>query len=215
MNAKNRLIAGILSIVTIASLSSCQSKENNHQSGEDFIIENCDDLPRPKVEEISIIESEDKSSCDSLSIPEVENEEKLLEEILKENLYDSELDYEEVLSICINNYENIMNNMDIYLKAIYMKMYYSDVPMATYLKELNNMVVFQQVPMSLPDKIWNESFEHLIKLQDTDSLFETYCDLAIYVHSLSCDKEHYQYDIGTYTCNDLQEELKLKLSLED
>ena len=120
---------------------------------------------------------------------------------MKETLYDENIDYRLVIKTYLNtDYEKREELKNDYLRAIYMLMYKSNVPMSTYLEELNYLIVLQQVPMCVPEYIWNELFGNLIALEtNCMSIHEMYIDIAMYVHDLSCDKEHYLKNEGSYS----------------
>lgn len=135
-----------------------------------------------------------------------------IEGILRDNLYDENIDYNLIIQTYIDNYDLREEYKNEYLKAIYMLFLNSKVAMNEYLKELHTMVVMQQIPMCVPDDIWNEQFKNLIAIDpNCISLFDKYCDFAIYVHSLECEEEHKLNEYYCYTCPKLEEEYTRKL----
>ena len=226
MKSHTRLLVSILTIAMVANATGCSKKmeNNNEESKNDISIEEGFgyDIGDHKVhDEIIITDSntEEETNPDIVedaNISETQVIEKSLEEILYERLYDENIDY----NFVINNYLNTdycerSELTNDYLRALYMLLYNSNNMMINYLKELNTMAIMQQIPMCVPEDIWNTEFANLlILLNGYESLFEKFGPLAFYVHDIECEHEHIFDDCDCYTCPGLQEEYKLLLKLE-
>lgn len=205
MKSHTRLLAGILLISAIASSAGC-SKNNKNESSN--VISNSE----TEKNNINFLvnKNEDVSEIYSQFVIDTT----YIEEILKNNLYDEKIDYKLVIDLYLNNYELRNEYKNEYLKAIYMLLINTEVPMSEYLKELHTMVLMQQVPMCVPENVWVSSFKNLIAIDpNCVSLFDEFCDFAIYIHSLECSEEHELNEFNCYTCNSLEEEYKRKLIL--
>ena len=195
MNLKNRLLSILLADVIATTAVGCTYEEKKNEK-----------------------ESVDFNSL-STSIKEEDNSyvnieaDNLLELLLKERLYDENMDYNLVLENYLNqDYELRSNMKDDYLRAVYMSMLNSGVPMNVYFKELHTLMVMQQIPTGLPEEIWHKSFGNLIALsKENSSLYEMFIDFAIYVHELTCEEEHKLNECCAYTCKKLEDDLKLNL----
>lgn len=143
--------------------------------------------------------------------------EKSLEDILKETLYDENIDYQLVVKTYLStDYDKRENLKNDYLRALYMLMINSNVPMSTYINELNTLMIMQQIPMCVPDDVWYQSFGNLIALDpECLSLYEMYIDMAMYIHNLNCDNNHYLNDYYGYSCEDLEKEYTRRLEIPE
>lgn len=224
MKSHTRLLTSILIISAIANTVGC-SKDSNAK-GDIFVEENIrheyvDETFAYKkdVQDIDVLDKNVNDNLDNnISISfnsegdTFESKETNIEGILRENLYDENIDYNLIIQTYIDNYDLREEYRNEYLKAIYMLLLNSNVEMSEYLKELHTMVVMQQIPMCVSNDIWNEQFKNLIALDpNCISLFDKYCDFAIYVHSLECEEEHKLNDYYCYTCPKLEEEYTRKL----
>lgn len=229
MKSHTRLLVSILLISTIANTTGCSKinetkkevsepivlkyEQENHTTitNEDAIIEL---IPTTPVEEV-VIETIPPIVESTKEPNEVSSDkEKNIEELLREYLYDDDIDYKLVIKTYLNDYDNQGNLKNDYLRAIYMLMINSGVPMETYLKELHTMTLMQQIPMCVPEDIWYESFGHLIALDpECLSLFDMFSEFAIFVHDLQCEEEHTLNEFDCYTCPKLEEEYTRKLTI--
>ena len=171
MDLKKRVLSFALAALTLTSLQSCKKEQN---------------------EDLNV-------SCDT--VIESSEEEKSLEDLLHECLYDENIDYNTVINTYLNTNFNARENLkNDYLRAIYMYLLSTGVPMETYIKELNNVIVLQQNPSDC-HMSWDEAFHNLsLTLKDYPSLFDMYIDLAIFTHELECECKHEINDLGIYTC---------------
>ncbi len=242
MKSHTRLLTSILLVSAIATSAGCSKnyKKDNHnleinsnveQDNFNFVINNegiTNTISDEFKKDNDIIQNNENVINEVVenSISDLKNDEKLdndieeildvqinIEEVLKENLYDEEIDYNSVIDFYLNNYELRDDYKNEYLRAIYMLLYNSNIPMSYYLNELHNMVVMQQVPMGVSRNVWNELFKYLIALDSKCiSLFDKYVEFAIYVHSLECKEEHKYNDFNCYTCTELEKEYTRKLT---
>lgn len=224
MKSHTRLLTSILIISAIANTVGC-SKDSNAK-GDIFVEENIrheyvDETFAYKqdVQDIDVLDKNVNDNLDNnISVSfnsegdTLESKETNIEGILRENLYDENIDYNLIIQTYIDNYDLREEYRNEYLKAIYMLFFNSNVEMSEYLKELHTMVVMQQIPMCVSNDIWNKQFKNLIALDpNCISLFDKYCDFAIYVHSLECEEEHKLNEYYCYTCPKLEEEYTRKL----
>lgn len=228
MKSHTRLLASLLIISTIASATGCsktnETKGNvtepivleydqkNHIIAEE-IVEFISPIPTEEVivENIPTIIDEVNEPMNVSS-----DEEKSIEELLSECLYDESIDYKLVIKNYLNNYENRAEIKDDYLRAVYMLLLNTNVPMEIYLKELHIMTLMQQIPMCVPESIWYSSFGNLIAVDpECISLFDMFSEFAIYVHSLECNDNHTLNDFDCFTCPSLEEEYTRKLTIKD
>lgn len=228
MKSHTRLLVSLLIISMVANTAACSKKIKAHNQIESRVEINQTVLDKPLVLETETIEPisqppieeiiEDKEEIfEFVDIPPevIETKEVTLEDRLKESLYDENIDYKLVIKTYLNtDYDKREELKNDYLRAIYMLMYNSNVPMSTYINELNNLIVMQQVPMCVPEDIWNMLFGNLIALdQNCLSIYEMYIDIAMYIHNLSCDKEHYINDYYGYSCEYLEKEYTRTLEI--
>ena len=231
MKSHTRLLVSILLIATIANTTGCSKinetkkevsepivleyEQENHTTitNEDAIIEL---IPTTPIEEV-VIETIPPIVESTKEPNEVSSDkEKNIEELLREYLYDDDIDYKLVIKTYLNDYDNQGNLKNDYLRAIYMLMINSGVPMETYLKELHTMTLMQQIPMCVPEDIWYESFGNLIALDpECLSLFDMFSEFAIFVHDLQCEEEHTLNEFDCYTCPKLEEEYTRKLTIAE
>jgi len=244
MKSHTRLLVSILLISTIANTTGCSKinetkkevsepivleyEQENHTTitNDDIIIELIPTIPveeavieciPPVLSEEIVIESipQTENNGDEPSDVSSDNE-KNIEELLREYLYDENIDYKLVIKTYLEDYDNRSNLKNEYLRAIYMLMINSDVSMETYLKELHTMTLMQQIPMCVPEDIWYESFGNLIELDpECLSLFDMFSEFAIFVHDLQCEEEHTLNEFDCYTCPKLEEEYTRKLTIAE
>ena len=236
MKSHTRLLVGILLITTVANATGCSVKAKSNKGVEvpSIVLET--QIKSPSQDDIleSITPSNDTEVVVEESIvTEVQNgkieeiptnasnepilvgsTEKTLKEKLNEYLYDENIDYNLVINTYLNTeYDKRSELENDYLRAIYMLLINSNNSLEVYLSELHTMAVMQQVPMCVPEDIWNEQFGNLLTLlNDYESLFEKFGTLAYFVHDIDCEQTHTFDECGTYTCSDLQEEYKLALT---
>jgi len=204
MKSHTRLLVSLLTISIIASTTGC-SKQNIKNRNVNNNLEY----------EISIDEStkkelgqDDVVLIENIPGAKIEFVNSNLENILRDSLYDENIDYNFILSV----YQSLDSDKRIefkneYLKAIYMLMVNSNISIAEYLKELQTMTLMQQVPMCVPEDIWNSSFKNLIALApNCESLFDLFSEFAIYVHDLECEENHTLNEYGQFTCPSLENE---------
>lgn len=210
MKSHTRLLASILLISAIAAASGCSKNYKVEKSVSNTNIfeqiteesNNVDSMDGKITTSINISDNYSSNVDFSTNIQTTS-----IEEILKENLYDENIDYNFIISTYVDNYELRDEYKNDYLKAIYMLLINSNVSMKDYLKELHTMIIMQQVPMCGCDETWDEQFKNLIKLDPTCvSLFDKYCDFAIYVHSLECTEKHTENEYYSYSCDALKDE---------
>lgn len=211
MKSHTRLLVSLLVISMVAS-TTARSKITKNKEGIGEITELVSEMPIISMSDIiePIVPIEENKEVNEIVTHEV-----TLEDRLKGTLYDENIDYQLVIKTYLNtDYEKREELKNDYLRAIYMLMYKSNVPMSTYLEELNYLIVLQQVPMCVPEDIWNELFGNLIALEpNCMSIHEMYIDIAMYVHDLSCDKEHYLNDYYAYSCENLEKEYTRTLEM--
>lgn len=133
--------------------------------------------------------------------------------ILKDNLYDENIDY----IATINDYLN--NNKDLsdleYKKAVYMLLNNTNIPMDTYNEELKTLLMLSVNPSCVDS--FDEIFSNLITASKTRGLNPSfsyeiarlYLPLAAYEHELECDDPshiaNYNPDYDIYRCTNLEE----------
>lgn len=107
-------------------------------------------------------------------------------------------DYEEyIINACITN-----NNRNIRLSFI--RLYNSGIEMNFLLDELNSVYYFGQVPVDMGDE-WEFYFSNLEStLNEGESLFDTYYDLAVYIHKLGCTCNHTINEYDAYICDNMK-----------
>lgn len=72
----------------------------------------------------------------------------------------------------------------------FIRLYKSWIEMSILLEELNSVYYFGQAPIDMGDE-WEFYFSNLEStLKEEESLFETYYDLAVYIHKLDCTYNH-------------------------
>jgi len=235
MKSHTRLLVSIVMISIVANTTAC-SKKIEAIDGKAFntevvqietfsipsfaeeIDENIQE-PTIDISDVAITTEYDISKVDTIA-PSIEEEpvvEKSLEDILKETLYDENIDYQLVIKTYLNtDYDKRESLKNDYLRALYMLMINSNVPMNAYIYELNTLMIMQQFPTCVPEDIWNLSFGNLIALDpNCQSIYEMYIDMAMYIHNICCDKEHYLNDYYGYSCENLEEEYIRKLEITE
>ena len=230
MELNKRLFSTILAVVTITNITGCSKNINNcNKQDETIAIESGQDIESEqknfneiKIEDDTIYFEEltpeilDKSEIEAESteftINNIKNSDGILD-LLNDQLFDESIDYNLVINIYLNtDFDKRENLINDYLRASYMLLLNSDTSIDIYLEELNNMAIMQQIPMCVPEDIWNKQFGHLLLLLgEYESLFDKFGPLAYYIHDLSCEEEHTFSEYGSYTCPNLQKEYKLIL----
>lgn len=142
---------------------------------------------------------------EEISLEYVENN-KTLEDLLKDRLYDDNIDYINVINDYLSNYKDLKDIM--YIKSVYMLLYNSDVEITKYLEELNTMLDFNQRVTCCDIDEWKKKFNNLIKVSQTkdlsrdayESLGRLVLPLAAYTHTLNCPEceEVYGLENGSY-----------------
>jgi len=191
METNKRLLSSIIAISIVANLTACSNTKAKYYE----LQEN----------QTSVVASSDNLNLQSSSVTG-------LEFVLSSKLFDQNIDYLNVIRKYLSiDYYDRYQMRDEYLKAIYMMMYNSDVPMNIYLHEIHDLSVLQQVPMCLPDDYFHATFQNLIDLYPCSSIFDLYSDFAMYVHGVRCGLPHNTNEFGCYTCQDLKTEYNRKL----
>lgn len=104
--------------------------------------------------------------------------------------------YDFIVYSCINS-----ENRNIRLS--FLKLYTSKIDMDVLLDELNSVYYFGQIPIDLSDE-WEFYFSNLANtLSEKESLFDTYYELAVYIHKLGCTCEHQENEYGACVCNNM------------
>ncbi len=71
------------------------------------------------------------------------------------------------------------------------------------LDELNNVYYFGSKPTDIENE-WEFYFSNLEStLQEGESLFDTYYELAFYIHKLGCPYEHQVNEYNSYVCDNM------------
>ena len=229
MNLKNRLLLILLADIIAITATACSTPSKRTEGLiNDTVLEgslNDEDSLRggskDKVDEIikpTIPVTDNDSSYENVAEikPEELTPEEILEISLNERLFDQYIDYNLVIKNYLDMDYDLRSSMkDDYLRAVYMLMLNSGIPIQTYLKELHTMMIMQQIPMCVPEDIWYASFGNLIVLSNGyPSLFEMFIDFATFVHEVGCEEEHMLNDYCAYTCKKLEDELKLSLIIQ-
>jgi len=78
----------------------------------------------------------------------------------------------------------------------------------TCLQELEYIYELGMIPRCASDEEW-ALISHLdATTEEMENPFEVYYELAVYVHQLTCDEEHYVNEFGQMECKTLREELE-------
>lgn len=135
-----------------------------------------------------------------------------------EELLNSDFGYSEDMQAFYNEHFEIIENLSLednqnirkhYAKLAYQKLLDNNIPFDVMVKELNNLMIEQQVPSCLDIEDWYMNFGSLIStLNDEESLYSTYFTLANYMHQQVCKEEH-ELDLGI-TCKTLVKEYNHK-----
>lgn len=106
--------------------------------------------------------------------------------------------YEEyIINACINS-----DNRNIRLPFI--RLYNSEIEMSVLLDELNSVYYFGQVPTDMGEE-WKFYFSNLEStLEEKESLFDTYYDLAVYIHKLGCTCNHTINEYDACVCDNMK-----------
>lgn len=220
MKSHTRLIASLVMIATIANATGCSKKDNNSYTeyNTDVIATYENEWENTDVLEVSnglVLDNQEIFLTPAVNMPEdtlnTEESSINIEDLLRETLYDENIDYKSVIDKYLNiDYEQRSEYKNEYLRALYMLMVNSNVPLSYYLTEMNTLLVLQQHPSCLPENLWYEYFGNLISLLgEYPSLHEMFIDLSMYVHELECEYKHNIDEYGSYSCDELKDEYKL------
>lgn len=105
--------------------------------------------------------------------------------------------YEFIVYSCINS-----ENRNIRLS--FLRLYTSKIDMDILLNELNNVYYFVNDPIDMYNE-WEFYFNNLDStLQDGETLFNTYYELAVYIHKLGCPYEHIINEYDSCICDNMK-----------
>lgn len=105
--------------------------------------------------------------------------------------------YEFIVYSCTNN-----DNRNIRLP--FLRLYTSKIDMDILLNELNSVYYFGRVPVDNIEEEWEFYFCNLEStLNDEESLFDTYYELAVYIHQLGCLYEHKVNEYNACVCDNM------------
>lgn len=135
-----------------------------------------------------------------------------------EELLNSDFGYSEDMQEFYNEHFEVIENISLednqnirkhYAKLAYQRLLDNNISFDIMVKELNNLMVEQQVPSCLDVEDWYMNFGSLIStLNEGESLYSTYFTLANYMHQQVCKEEH-ELDLGI-TCKTLVKEYNNK-----
>lgn len=195
MNIKKKMLSVVSAILAITIVTGCNANRNR-----DIDNDNSQD----------IVASENSENL-RFNASEIDNQFRPTTlEYLKETLYDEDIDFDSIIEKYLSTkYSERESLKDDFLRALYMYLINTDIPLELYLEELNTLLVEHQLPRCLDNVTWNRCFGNLIKAQkDYSSLVEMYIDLAIYVHEYECKEEHTLNELDSYSCIVLEREFK-------
>lgn len=90
------------------------------------------------------------------------------------------------------------------IRLPYLRLYHSEIELSVLLDELNSVYYFGQVPTEIGYE-WDLYFSGLEStLEEGESLFDTYYDLAVFIHTLTCDYEHTLNEYDAYVCDNMK-----------
>lgn len=99
-------------------------------------------------------------------------------------------------------YEAVMNSKDEKIIGAYNRIYYSSVNINEALAELTTLYIESMDPKDYDSYTWNQYYGNLLKtIGEEESLYDTYYDLAIFVHKLDCDYIHRVDENGQTVCD--------------
>lgn len=83
----------------------------------------------------------------------------------------------------------------------------------TCIYELENIFKLAIIPRCASEEEW-ATIAHLdATTEEMENPFEVYYDLAVFVHTLHCEEEHYKNEFGQWECAGLRQEMESGLSL--
>ena len=219
MKIRTKLLVTILLVATLVNTTGC-SKKNVEKEKLTIGYEQQDNTFDTTPTRVIITKPEEvifENDVEKAPIEDdiIKKEEINIESILKEYLYDENIDYKLVMNTYFNtDYDKRDALKDDYLRAVYMMLQNTEVDMKIYLQELHTLLLLQQNPGCLPTDLWFQLFGNLdVLASEYDSLYEMFFPFAIYVHELECEKTHEIDKYGIYSCDELEEEYKLKREL--
>ncbi len=105
--------------------------------------------------------------------------------------------YEFIVYSCTNS-----DNKNIRLP--FLRLYTSKIDLDVLLDELNNVYYFGQIPTDMSNE-WEFYFSNLENtLSEGESLFDTYHELAVYIHQLGCTCEHRVNEYDACICDNMK-----------
>ncbi|MBE6144436.1 MAG: hypothetical protein E7169_02565 [Firmicutes bacterium] len=177
-----------------------------------------ENIPQAIIAEHDYTNYEDKNSEEN--IPTVI---KSPLEIFLETLLSTDFGYNDDIKEFYNEHWDIIENQNLedtenirlhYAKLSYQKILSHNIPYESMMIELNNLMVEQQIPSCMSEEDWQANFRCLIStLDEEESLYSTYFNLAYLVHKQSCLDEH-ELDVGI-TCKTLKKEYDNKYKLKE
>ena len=140
-----------------------------------------------------------------------------------ENLLSTDFGYSNDIKEFYDEHWDIIENQNLedtanirlhYAKLSYQKILNHNIPYESMLTELNNLMVEQQIPSCMSEEDWQINFGCLIStLEEEESLYSTYFNLAYLVHKQCCLYEH-ELEAGI-TCKTLKKEYDNKYKLKE
>ncbi len=105
-----------------------------------------------------------------------------------------------------------MDDQDSIKVALKRMLAATDDPDACF-KELETIYELAIIPRCATDEEW-ESIIHLRNtLGEMENPFEVYYELAVFVHTLKCEQEHYINEFGQTECEEYRKEAESGLTL--
>ena len=99
------------------------------------------------------------------------------------------------------------------IKQALLRIIYSKEDTATCIYELEYIYKLGMIPRCASEEEW-ALISHLdATTEEMENPFEVYYDLAIFVHTLHHDEEHYQNEFGQWECESVRKEMESGMGL--
>jgi hypothetical protein len=134
----------------------------------------------------------------------IEKAEGNAEEVINENITS-----EDVTSFADYVINEVSKSNDAALKAALKRIVDSEEDTESCIMELENIYRLAIIPRCATEEEWDSVIHLRGTLSEMENPFDVYYRLAIFVHTLTCEEEHYTNEFGQTECKTLRKEMEI------
>ena len=115
----------------------------------------------------------------------------------------------EVVSYSDTVIKAVNESNDEVIKAALQRIINSTEDTDACILELENIYELGMIPRCATPEEWDSVIHLRNTIGEYENPFDVYYDLAVYVHTLTCEEEHYENEFGQTECKTLRKEMNI------